>query len=301
MRNSRIKCWDARYRNLNWKRQPVDPRDRTIRMFRPFFKGVVTLPESVDLRPKCSGVEDQGEIGSCTAQALAGALEYLDIKTHGTQKREVSRLFAYYNARRMMGPWYIGQDSGSFIRTEVKAALRYGVCDETIWPYDVSKFAVRPGVACYADAQAFQVTQYASVTGATPSETLQNIKVSLAQGYPVMLGFDVYESFMTPSVAASGIMPMPDTTKEVRQGGHAVMAVGYGDDMRTLIMRNSWGAEWGQAGYFMMPYGVILAGNMASDFTVVTGEETGSDATGVSARAIGTWNYLFGHKERGIA
>ena len=289
-----LACGDRGFRQLNWSRQPGDPRDHTLKMFRPLM-GAAQAPVRSDLRVDCTPVEDQGTLGSCTAQALAGATEYLSVRSGLMTPPDKSRLFAYYNGRRLMGPWYVRTDSGCYIRTVVKAAVRYGICcEKEFWPYDPAKFAVKPPVSAYADASRFQITQYANIAGGTALETLANIRLALGRGIPVMFGFDVYPSFMSEEVARTGRMPLPDTRAERRQGGHAVLAVGHDDGRRMLTVRNSWGEKWGDSGYFCMPYDVILAG-MASDFTVVTGQEDGATLAGWFSGLPG---WLLTHREK---
>lgn len=260
-------------RKLNWVREPKDGRDRRIREMRALRAVLGATPAAMtDLRGGCSEIEDQGELGSCTAHALAGATEYLSKRQNGGRlPYEKSRLYAYYNGRRAMGPWYVRQDSGCFVRTVTKAAARYGICDETLWRYDVDRFKDRPSVAAYADGSRFQVTEYAKLTGDTGAETLRNVRISLTGGLPVMFGFDVYESFLSKEVAWSGVAALPAAGEKLL-GGHAVLAVGHDDAAGCLIVRNSWGKKWGQVGYFTLPYGFVTEG-LADDFWVVSGQE----------------------------
>ena len=215
-------------RVLNWKPSPKDTRD--VPFAKAAFLGAAqaasTLPKRVDMRAFCSPVEDQGELGSCTAQALVGACELLQMRRNaGLLPCELSRLFAYYNGRRAMGVTYVRQDSGCYIRTVIKAAARVGICDESVWPYDVSAFAKKPPVAAYAEATEWQLTGYASLTDRNAAGTLQNIRKTLAAGFPVAFGFNVYPSLMTQQTAVSGIAPIP-RRDEISEGGHAVLESG---------------------------------------------------------------------------
>jgi len=214
------------------------------------------LPKKVDLRDGCSKVENQGQLGSCTAQALVGNLEFLQKKS-GHAVRNLSRLFIYYNEREMEGT--VNEDAGATIRDGVKSLVKLGVCSEPRWPYKIAKFAQKPNPSCYADAADHQATSYHRVIG------LQQMRRCLAEGYPFVFGFSVYESFDAGSVAKTGRVEMPALT-EKNLGGHAVCAVGYDDATKRVLVRNSWGTDWGLKGYFTMPYDYIDNENLAADF-----------------------------------
>ena len=219
------------------------------------------LPTSVDLRNFASPIDDQGTLGSCTGNALAGAIDLLDNKLAHKSLR-VSRLFIYYQERAMEND--IPQDAGARISDGVTACSQTGVCLESIWPYTVSQFAVKPNQAAYADAA------HRKITGASKCADITAIKTALANGSPVVGGFMVYASFETAAVARTGLMPIPNVTREQCLGGHAVCFVGYNDSKSWFIVRNSWGTSWGDKGYFYMPYQIITTPNMASDFWAIT-------------------------------
>jgi C1A family cysteine protease len=201
-------------------------------------------------------VENQGQLGSCTANALVGNLEFLETKA-GQSFNDLSRLFIYYNERAMEGT--VGEDSGAQIRDGVKTLVKYGVCTEKNWPYKITQFTVKPSVACFKDASKHKVTSYHRILG------LDQMRQCLAEGYPFVFGFSVYASFETPVVAKTGVLSLPKKG-EKQLGGHAVCAVGYDDTAKTVLVRNSWGTDWGQEGYFTMPYDYISDNNLADDF-----------------------------------
>jgi C1A family cysteine protease len=240
-----------------WKRDIPDHRDVLYKNVRR--EAPKKLPPKADLRSGCSPVEDQGNIGSCTAQALVGALEFLEVKA-GCKYQELSRLFVYYNERVLEHS--VNYDSGAQIRDGIKVLASQGVCQEAIWPYNTFKFNRKPPAVCYTDALDHKIASYYRVT------SLAQLKQSLAAGYPVTFGFTVYESFETERVAKTGIMPMPKADEEA-VGGHAVLAVGYDDTKDFVIVRNSWGSKWGVKGYFFMPYAYISNPYLANDFWTV--------------------------------
>ena len=219
------------------------------------------LPAKVDLSAGCSAVEDQGQLGSCTANALVGNLEFLCKKAGGNGGvPDYSRLFIYYNERAMEGT--ISEDSGAMIRDGIKTLVKLGACLEKNWPYNIAKFTQKPPAPCYKQASDHQVTSYHRIL------SLQEMRQCLAEGYPFVFGFSVYESFESPQVAKTGKLNLPKPG-EKQLGGHAVCAVGYDDAAKRVLVRNSWGASWGMKGYFTMPYDYISNTNLADDFWTI--------------------------------
>jgi len=213
----------------------------------------VKLPSRVDLRVQDSPIEDQGKLGSCTANALAGHLQFLE-RINNQIYQDLSRLFIYFNERAVEGT--IKVDSGAMLRDGIKVLAKFGVCPESSWPYDISKFTQKPTGACYKEALLYCISSYHRLI------SLNEMLNCLAEGFPFVFGFTVYESFESLYVARSGKVPMPKKSERAL-GGHAVMAVGYEQKSKRLTVRNSWGEGWGQAGYFTMPYAYveILAGD----------------------------------------
>jgi C1A family cysteine protease len=247
MSKSQINSW------YGWVADRPDFRDK---LYAAIAAPPPTLPAKVDLRANCSPVENQGQLGSCTANALAGNLEFLELKA-GRPAVDLSRLFIYFNERAMEGT--VGEDSGAQIRDGVKTLVQYGVCPEKEWPYKITQFTKKPSAPCYKDAANHQVTSYHRVIG------LDQMRQCLAEGYPFVFGFTVYTAFESAAVAKTGVLNVPQKS-EKSLGGHAVCAVGYDDQAKTVLVRNSWGADWGMAGYFTMPYDYISNNNLADDF-----------------------------------
>jgi len=241
-----------------WVRDLPDARDFAYAA--PLLRFRAGLPTSVDLRKKCPPVYDQGQLGSCTANGIAAAVEF-DQRKQGSKAFMPSRLFIYYNERVMEGT--VSQDSGAQIRDGIKSVATLGAPPETDWPYDPSKFADKPPDAAFADAKQDLVSSYARVT-----QNLLQMQGCLADGFPFVFGFTVYDSFESQTVAKAGIVPMPSSGENVL-GGHCVVAVGYENDKRCFIIRNSWGTGWGIKGYCLMPYEYLLSSNLSSDFWTI--------------------------------
>jgi len=209
------------------------------------FEHAAHLPPMIDLRPGCSPIVDQGELGSCTANAIASGLrEYLLLQAKQPLTR-LSRLFLYYEERKIEGT--VNEDSGAMIGDGMTVLQKIGVCPETEYLYDISQFTSPPTPQEIHDAAKFKITSYHRVT------TLDLAKAALAEGLPVVLGIEVFESFESPTVAKTGIVPLPKKREQLL-GGHAVLMIGYDDSKKQAIVRNSWGEGWGDKGYFYLPY-----------------------------------------------
>ena len=232
------------------------------------------LPTSVDLRPWCSPIEDQKTIGSCTAHAGVGLVEYFERRAFG-KHIDASRLFLYKVTRNLL-KWT--GDTGAFLRSTMYALTLFGVPPEEYYPYNIADYDKEPPAFCYAFAQSFQAISYYRLDppGTTPSNLLTQIKTYLAHGLPSMFGFTVYSS-ISQANTNGGKIPYPTPGERVL-GGHAIDAVGYDDNLKikntnaggiettgALLIRNSWGTGWGSAGYGWLPYKYVLDG-LATDW-----------------------------------
>lgn len=238
-----------------WKPSLPDVRDKYFKVSKP-----VKLSDHIDLRSECPPGYDQMSIGSCTSNAIGAAYEF-DLLKQGKKDFMPSRLFLYYNERVIERS--VGYDSGAQMKDGLKSLNKDGICDETLWPYNISKFKSKPPKKAYTAAKKNKITSYEKI----PDGNLNLMKQCLAKGLPFVFGFTVYESFESDEVARTGIMPPVDTSENVL-GGHAVMAVGYDDKNKWMIVRNSWG-DWGDKGYFYMPYDYISDCNLCSDIWVI--------------------------------
>lgn len=236
--------------------------------------------EVIDLRPKNGGfpIFQQGHLGSCTANALAAAYHFtlhkMNIEEHADFKDFTpSRLFIYWNERYVEG--HVNQDAGAMIRDGAKTMAKMGVCPESMWKYDDGPtfFKQQPDKKCYELAQKCKVKGYARVT-----QDLEQMKRCIKHGYPFVFGFTVLDSFGLEQVVKHGKMVLPQPGDRVR-GGHAVTAVGYDDFQEVFIVRNSWGEEWGDEGYFYMPYAYICDKQLANDFWAINLVESFKEAT----------------------
>lgn len=248
----------SRHGGYGWVRDLPDARDYLYAA--PMQRFPQGLPASIDLRSECPPVYDQGQLGSCTGNGIAGAVEF-DQRKQGSKEFTPSRLFIYYNERVIEGT--VNQDSGAQVRDGIKSVATLGVPSETDWPYDIAKFADKPPPIAYTDAKQDITKLYSRV-----AQNLSQMQGCLAEGYPFVFGFTVYESFESEAVAQSGEVPMPAPGESV-VGGHCVVAVGYDNTQRVFIIRNSWGSDWGVNGYCFMPYEYLLSSQLASDFWTI--------------------------------
>jgi C1A family cysteine protease len=229
----------------------------------------VILPKFIDLRPKCPPVYNQGELGSCTANAgcTCRAMLFQD------EQIQLSRMFLYYTERELVGK--VNKDAGASLRDTCKSIYKVGICEEIYMPYYPEKFMLPPSRRAKINAQKYKITAYKSLS------SLEEIKQNIAfRQQPVLLGMNIYESFESDIVSKTGIMPMPLKNEKVL-GGHAVLVVGYKDAVKHhslfgkhqyepgyLIVRNSWGDSWGDKGYFYMPLDYVKP-NYTYDYWII--------------------------------
>lgn len=255
-----------------WVRDTPDFRDRTFSTAVPVLQ---LLPPSVDLRgPLMPDVYDQQQIGSCTANAIGAMIQFVRRKWLYANDFLPSRLFLYYEARALEGTLAI--DNGAQLRTVVKVAAKTGVCREEIWPYDAipaprdthlfptaSRAVAPPGQNCFDEAADHQAIAYWRVP-----QSLQQLRGCLAEGFPFVFGFTIYESLYGADGWPLTEVPLPSADEKF-VGAHAVCAVGYDDAAQCFTIRNSWGPQFHDGGYFRLPYAYVTDPSLAADFWTI--------------------------------
>lgn len=219
------------------------------------------LPPEIDLRPFFPRAYNQGNLNSCTANAIAAAIEFDERKQKVRMPFVPSRLFIYYNERAMEGQ--VGEDSGAQIRDGIKSVAKLGSCHEDLWPYLEKKLRIKPSSRCYRGALRYRALEYWRL-----GHNLTHLKSCLASGFPFVFGIKVYSSFESAQLRRSGHLEMPEKHEKL-VGKHAVIAVGYKDARKWFIVRNSWGERWGIKGYFTIPYEYLLDRRLAADFWTI--------------------------------
>lgn len=246
-------------RILNLRKDRPDRRD--MRMAAPAPDACAVLPPVFSCRAQMPAVYDQGQTGSCTGNSIAGLVHYQEIREGKAATLIPSRLFIYYNERMMEGT--TDDDAGAAIRDGIKSLANYGFCNEDLWPFEPSMLKTRPPGRAYMQANRNKVSKYMRV-----EQNLNALKHCLAAGHPIVVGITLYESFQTQAMETTGRGTMPKAGEAV-DGGHAVLIVGYNDLDQTFEFRNSWGASWGDGGYFTLPYAYVTDPNLTQDLWTV--------------------------------
>ncbi len=236
-------------RTYGWKKDRIERDNHTWKLEAP-----VPLPVKIDLTVGMVPCYDQGDLGSCTANAIIGLIQYDQIKQKLPITME-SRLRLYYDERALEGT--IKSDAGAEIADGFRVISTKGFCAESIWPYDIAKFAKRPPASSYSKPNTHKAIHYQRVP-----QNHDSFLQCLAKGNPIVIGFNVYEGFESEEVAKTGIVQMP-LAKEQLLGGHAILTMGYDQEARRFKVRNSWGTDWGQLGYFTVPFDYFLDAWMA--------------------------------------
>jgi C1A family cysteine protease len=249
---------------FGWVRSKFhDPRDF---VYKPHRHLAAALPTSVDLRTTgfLPPVYDQGQLGSCGPNSASRILAFDEAKQGKKVSAVPSRLFIYWCTRALMGT--LTEDSGVDNRTMFKAINQWGFPGEDVEPYsdDASTFLKKPSSANFGIGWHERIVNYLAIP-----QTATSMKARLASGYPILVGFTVYESFESQQVANTGVVPMPSPGEQVL-GGHDVTVVGYDDNKQVWIVENSWGKDWGMSGFFTFPQAYLLDANLSGDYWSVT-------------------------------
>lgn len=226
--------------------------------YRPSSATTRQLPATVDLRRHCPPVYDQLHLNSCSANALAAALRYDELKEGHGDVLPPSRLFIYFNERVVAN--LVDRDAPVSLRDGYRTIARVGACPERMWPYDPRRFRRRPTARCFDAAARRKAIEYYRIR-----RLLSHLRACLADRFPFVFGIAVHKSMMHRPTRLTGIVSMP-TRHDKLVGGHAVMAVGYDHARRVLIFRNSWGRRWGDRGYGYLPYQFLMSPALSWDF-----------------------------------
>ena len=248
-------------RKFPWRRpasSPLRPRYQVP----AHHKNPANLPPSIDLTPEMPRVYDQGQLGACTGNALAGLYQFLLMK-EGLPSFVPSRLMIYWGERQIEGD--VSQDSGANGDDGMTFLANKGVCPESLWPYDVAQFAVEPPKAAWASAYHHKIGGAVTIADGD----MLGVRSCLASGYPIAFGFTAFAGLQSDAAAKTGIIPLP-AKGEQPIGGHEVVLVGYDDSARTFKIRNSWSSSWGDKGYGYMSYDYIGDKTLAGDFRSAT-------------------------------
>lgn len=226
------------------------------------FKGArhQALPPSVDWRQWAPDPMDQGELGSCTAHGILGAIRTVLVRS-GKKDIPMSRLQLYHDERVMEGT--VRSDAGAMIRDGIKVCAKQGVAPEELWPYDISKFVKKPPKSVYAVSSPDKIRDYQRV--AVSASAIKNALVAVG---PVVIGISVYDSFESDDVARTGVVPMPDKSEQM-VGGHCMYAVGYGQRPGYFTVRNSWGRDWGDKGDCYIREEYLADPDLGGDYWVI--------------------------------
>ncbi len=242
---------------LGWIPDTHDARDHVYKA----RDTVERLPPAVDHRERFFRAWDQGALGSCTAQSAGAAAMFLDVYDKDMPVVVPSRLFIYHATRTLEGSE--NEDTGATIRNTIKAILNFGYPPEDQWPYDIKNFAVRPPAELFVLAKKERIKAYERV-----DRNLDHFRQLIKDGFPIIIGFSVYESLYGRNVKKTGVIPVP-VEGEKRLGGHAVVICGYDDCKEAFIIRNSWGEGWGEKGYGYLPYRIIETPGLSQDFWAI--------------------------------
>ena len=245
-------------RKFGWVKDAPDGRDR---LYLDSYGLVKKLPAKADLRRQLPPVYDQGDMNACTANAIAAAIEFDEIRQKMTPRFIPSRLFIYFNERTMEGT--VQKDAGGQIRDGIKSVAKRGVPEEKLWKYDKKLLKLKPPPTAFDQARQYKTLNYARMM-----HRLEELKSCLASGFPFIVGLKVFASFVGQEVVKMGIVNMPKK-REKGVGLHAAIVCGYDDANQRFMVRNSFGTDWGMDGYFTLPYSYLLDSKISHDFWTI--------------------------------
>lgn len=249
-------------RKYGWKKQKLDHRDESYRWTLP----PAPLASHIDLRPQGPTFPVQGQLGSCTGHGIAYALFFEMMRQNFLNPFLPSRLLIYFMERVIEGT--VSLDAGAEIRDGIKAVAAQGCTPEQDWPYYISRFADTPPDQAFMNARTWLALMNKKIVYQPVTQDLNHLKSVMASGWPVVFGFNVFESFESDAVAQTGIVPMPGPN-DAPAGGHCEAMAGYDDPTERFICANWWGEDWGDKGSNYLPYEYVTDPNLASDFWVI--------------------------------
>lgn len=218
----------------------------------------IPVPAALDLRTALANcmptLRDQGDIGSCTAHGGVEMMGFVHRKLFSGDDPYFSALDLYAQTR-LYENTPLSEDSGAQVADVCRVLQFRGVCVESLWPYDTTKFDQVPPEDATVDAKHHLALALYNCPG------LPALKQSIAQRFPIVFGFDCYSSLETDAVAKTGYVPYP-TQADQSIGGHCVLAVGY--TANEVVFQNSWGPDWGDRGFGYLPFTYFVNG-LATD------------------------------------
>lgn len=225
--------------------------------FEETYEPQLVTKNNIDLREYFTPIKNQGEIGACTVFAVASIFEYI-LKKNSDENYDLSESFVYYNVRRAKGNEDV--DTGSSFQDVIKSMGTEGICTEQLHPY-TKNLSAEPSDEAYLDGKSRRIIKALNVAIEENA-----IKSAIQDGYPVAISLKVYDSFSTTTfsgkgsnVTSSGFVTYP-TEAEIDSeefGYHAMVVVGFIDDTKHFVVRNSWGKEFGDKGYCYIPYSYV--------------------------------------------
>uniref|UniRef100_A0A6C0DC88 Peptidase C1A papain C-terminal domain-containing protein n=1 Tax=viral metagenome TaxID=1070528 RepID=A0A6C0DC88_9ZZZZ len=237
---------------LNYKFQKEDSRDLQ------FDHKLLPTNSVTNYNLNITKIYDQGQLGSCVSNAIALVINYIN------NTILPSRLYIYFNGRAISIDENIRDDTGLVVRDGCKSVSKYSVCSEINWPYNINVYSIMPSLSSYNSTYNLPNFTYYALT-----QTATAIQAALQANNPVIFGFTVYSSFMSRAVASTGIVPMPNTHTETIAGGHCTVMCGFNSVTKMFKCVNSWGTNWGDRGFFYMPYAYILNPSLTSDLWII--------------------------------
>jgi len=207
---------------------------------------------------------DQGQLGSCTANAFCASYRLQNIIQNKNVNFKPSRLYFYYYERVIENS--VDQDAGADVVDGEKFVKLHGICGEKSWPYDITKFAVKPPANCDVEAQQHKISNYSVIPN--DANLVTNIKHAILNKQPVLIAVAVYDSFESDVVASTGLVPIPNIATDKCVGGHEMCLIGYDDNRKLFTVLNSWGQNWGVNGLCYIPYDYLSNPDLGYEFTV---------------------------------